>query len=363
MIGDLLAAKGEFDDALDEYRRCLMIRLATLGDTDPAVADTFYAIASAMLMQGYSLGVQEVFQKALDIRESVLDATDPLIATTATAVGTAHMLRGDYPAALVEYWKALALREDVLGKLEPDTAQAYGNIGSVLYEQGALGAALLQCRKCLTIHEMKLGSWHPAVAAARNSVGCVLAERGDHDDALDEFQKALKVIMLMCSLGVGGLASPYRHVGLRLCSLCPRCHRVLHRALIAVSATRCICTPTPRVPCSKVFETVLGGSHPAVATVHGNIGSVLMDQGDAAKALVSYQTGLAIELEALDDHPATATSFYSIAVALHLQGKLAESLTAHRKALEIREEMLGGDHPDTVSSRGWVTGLTNSHTN
>ena len=106
---------------------------------------------------------------------------------------------------------------------------------------------------------------------------------------------------------------------------------------------------------------MLGGSHSAVATVHSNLGSILMDQGEVDKALVSYRLGLAIELAALGDHAATAISFHNIAMALNGQGKLAASLTAHRKALEIREEMLGGDHPDTVLSRGWVAGLTSMH--
>jgi len=52
------------------------------------------------------------------------------------------------------------------------------------------------------------------------------------------------------------------------------------------------------------------------------------------------------------DHPNTLSSVSNLGLLLQKQGKLEEAEVLYRRALEVRERVLGVDHPSTLNSRG-----------
>jgi tetratricopeptide (TPR) repeat protein len=84
--------------------------------------------------------------------------------------------------------------------------------------------------------------------------------------------------------------------------------------------------------------------HPDVARDVNNLGSVLRDLGDLARA--SFERALAIE-EAVygPDHLEVATGVNNLGLVLRDLGDLAGARESYERALRILEEFLPPDHP------------------
>ena len=73
----------------------------------------------------------------------------------------------------------------------------------------------------------------------------------------------------------------------------------------------------------------------------------------AALAIRHHESALALRRRVLGgDHPDTLTSMSSLATALWSAGRLAEAVTLHEDTLKRRQARLGPDHPDTLESMG-----------
>jgi tetratricopeptide (TPR) repeat protein len=59
---------------------------------------------------------------------------------------------------------------------------------------------------------------------------------------------------------------------------------------------------------------------------------------------------LAIAIEA--NHPSVATSFNNLALLYESQGKYNEAEPLYLRAIQICEQVLGSEHPNTVTVKG-----------
>jgi tetratricopeptide (TPR) repeat protein len=75
-------------------------------------------------------------------------------------------------------------------------------------------------------------------------------------------------------------------------------------------------------------------------------GRVLLAERQYQAALAAQRRALAIKEQALGpDHPETLSSLANVAMALQESGDQKAALEANRRALEVVERVLGGDHP------------------
>ncbi|CAM9100048.1 unnamed protein product, partial [Laminaria digitata] len=101
----------------------------------------------------------------------------------------------------------------------------------------------------------------------------------------------------------------------------------------------------------SIREKTLGQEHPHVATSLGNLGVLLQRQGKNDEAEPLLRRSLAAQEKALgSEHPDVAQSLLYLASLSEDQGKYAESETLHRRSLAIREKVLGSEHPDVAAS-------------
>jgi len=103
------------------------------------------------------------------------------------------------------------------------------------------------------------------------------------------------------------------------------------------------------------------GGHPLLAMSLNNLGNLLRDQGEYAKALTFFQRALDM-YEALHPkdqypagHPHLAASLNNLGSLLMAQGEYAKALTCCQRTLEMREKLFPKDrfpagHPDLASS-------------
>ncbi|MDR2260506.1 MAG: tetratricopeptide repeat protein, partial [Azoarcus sp.] len=162
--GVVFDKQGDYDKALEGYRKALAIQEKVLGKDHPSTATTYNNIAEVYHSQGKYEEALEGYRKALAIQEKVLGKDHPHTATTYNNIAGVYHSQGKYEEALEGYRKASAIREKVLGKDHPDTASTYNNIAEVYRSQGKYEEALEGYRKALAIQEKVLGKDHPSTA-------------------------------------------------------------------------------------------------------------------------------------------------------------------------------------------------------
>ena len=246
-IGLVYYKQGDYEKALEYYRKALVIKEKQLGNNHPSTSITYNNIGLVYKKQGDYKKALEYYRKALAIREKVLGKEHPDTATTYNNIGGVYYKQGDYEKMMEYYKKSLAIREKVLVKEHPDMATTYNNIGLVYNKQGNYEKALEYFSKALAIKEKVLGEEHPSTATTHSNIGEVYRKQGDYEEALNHHRKAL-----------------------------------------------------------AIREKVLGKEHPSTATTYNNTGLVYRDQGDYEKALEYYEKALAIRIIKLgEDHPLT----------------------------------------------------------
>lgn len=193
-IAGVYDRQGDYPKALELYKKALTICEKLQGKEHPDTATSYNNIASVYHSQGDYLKALELYEKALAICEKVLGKEHLDTAGTYNNIAAVYSRQGDYyPKALGWYKKALAIHEKVLGKEHPDTATSYNNIAGVYYRQGNYPKALEWFTKALAIQEKVLGKEHPDTATSYNNIGGVYYSQGDYPKALEWSEKALAI--------------------------------------------------------------------------------------------------------------------------------------------------------------------------
>ncbi len=333
-IGMVYNDKGDYDQALEYYRKALAIDEKVFGKEHPSTASLYSNIGSVYYDKGNYDQALKYYGKALAIEEKVFGKEHPSTATSYNNIGLAYYDKGDYDQALEYYRKALAIREKVLGKEHLRTATSYNNIGLVYSDKGDYDQALEYYRKALTILQKVLGKEHPLTAKSYNNIGMVYNDKGDYDQALEYYRKALAIREKVLGKEHPSTATSYNNIGM-----------VYDNKGDYDQALECYRKAL------AVFEKVFGKEHPRTATTYGNIGMVYHEKGDYDQALEYYRRALSIEEKILGkEHPRTAISYNNIGGVYDEKGDYDQAFEYYAKALAIQEKVLGKEHPSTITT-------------
>ena len=100
-----------------------------------------------------------------------------------------------------------------------------------------------------------------------------------------------------------------------------------------------------------IYEKILGGEHPNVATLLNNIAGAHKAKGNYAKAEPLFRRALTIEEKALGgEHPDVAISLNTLAELYRLQGDYAKAEPLYQRALTVYQKAFGGEHPNVATS-------------
>jgi tetratricopeptide (TPR) repeat protein len=94
-----------------------------------------------------------------------------------------------------------------------------------------------------------------------------------------------------------------------------------------------------------LLEESLGYRHPAVATVLGNLGISMQEQGELQEAEHYFRRAFSIEESIRSNSPEAAYHLEGIAMNLEKRGLHAEAEPLLRQVLAIRQGSLGDTHP------------------
>ncbi len=156
--GVLAQSRGDYDAALEHYRRSLEM-LEQLGDR-AGMARTLNAIGIVLQQRGDYDKALDYYQRSLQEAEAIGDRQQ--IATVLHAIGMVHQDRGDYDAALEHYRRSLEIEEQLGNRAGVAISRA--QMALLLEQLDNIGEALALIRQA-EAEFIRLGS--PMAAQAR----------------------------------------------------------------------------------------------------------------------------------------------------------------------------------------------------
>jgi tetratricopeptide (TPR) repeat protein len=185
--------RGEYDDALQRFRRALDIKQTILGENHPAVANTINSIGVVLYNQSGADDGLEYFRRSLSIEQATLGPEHPGVANSLNNLAAALQMLGRNDEALEHHRLALELREAALGPEHPDVAASLGNIGNLLGKLGQHEQAMQLQLRALAIFEAALGPEHPEVAMTLIGIAELASVQGQYASAAEHLRRALAI--------------------------------------------------------------------------------------------------------------------------------------------------------------------------
>jgi tetratricopeptide (TPR) repeat protein len=115
-IGNLLEAKGRWDEAYDVFQEALQILMKIHPHGHPEIAISLYNMAVVLQQSGRMEEALAHYREALAIGTATLPYTHPDIAKTISSIGSILDTMGDVDGAITNYSEALALRRSILAE-------------------------------------------------------------------------------------------------------------------------------------------------------------------------------------------------------------------------------------------------------
>ncbi len=194
-LGNALADRGQFDEAIAEYQKVLQINpndddahgnlgsvLVGRGQFDEAIAEYQKVLQinpndfKAHYGLGNALAGRRQFDEAIAEYQKVLQI-NPNDSNARINLGIALGRCGRFDEAIAEYQKVV--------QIDPTDFKAHYNLGNALAGRGQIDEAIAEFQKVLQIN--------PNDSNAHNNLGIALGRRGRFDEATAHFQKALEL--------------------------------------------------------------------------------------------------------------------------------------------------------------------------
>jgi protein O-GlcNAc transferase len=160
-LGNTLLQRGNFDAAIENYRRALSLK--------PDLAGVHSNLGVALQMQGKLDAAAEHYRQALSFNPDFAEAHNNL--------GLALQNQGKLDMAIASFYKALSL--------QPDYAEAYNNLGFALQNQGEPDLAIANYHRTLSLK--------PNYADAHVNLGNLFQSMGKPDEAISCYRQALSI--------------------------------------------------------------------------------------------------------------------------------------------------------------------------
>ena len=184
-IGTICQKRGDYDQALDWYKRSLQIK-EELGNR-AGMANSYHQLGMVSQNRGDYDQALDWYKRSLQIKEELGNRAD--MASSYHQLGRVAELRGDLDQALDWYKRSLQINEELDNRA--GMASSYHQLGMVAQVRGGYDQALAWYKRSLQIEE-ELGN-RAGMASSYHQLGMVSQERGDLDQALYWYKRSLQI--------------------------------------------------------------------------------------------------------------------------------------------------------------------------
>jgi len=271
---------------------------------------------------------EEIVQEAVGIRRELADPKD--LAFSLLMLGRIQHKQGRTGEAESIYREALQIRRSVDDDDDETIANALSYIGSILQQRGELADAEAMQREALTIRRDLYGEDHMILIESHHNLGVVLMDKGELEAARSNFGEALRISIKLVPEGEQGQVFLFNGLGAvydRMGSL-EQARENFQRSL-------------------DMLMQFFGAQHPNTFIVQGNLGRVLVKQGNFGAGEALLRSGVAGLSEAVPTHHHLPRMQLFLGRSLAETARFAEAeeliRTAHARLNDIR----GSDHEHT----------------
>ncbi len=184
-LGIIFQTKGEYDKAIELYRKSLKIS-EEIGDKQ-GIADAINNLGTFYYNKGEYDKAIELYQKRLQISEEIGDKLS--IGMVSANLGNVYYDKGEFDKAIELYQKRLQISEEIGDKRGIGIANL--NLGGIYYVKGEYGKATELFEKCLRIFEDI--DYKQGIGLAVHNLGLVYSDKAEYDKAIELFQKDLRI--------------------------------------------------------------------------------------------------------------------------------------------------------------------------
>lgn len=370
-IGMVMAEKGEYEAAMQQFEKAMKIYLAINGGSDLSrdVASAMSCMGNVKNRVGELESALEKYMEAFRIYKSVYQlehessssstssVASPPTATTKKAealrdvtstlklIGMVHAKMGDLEKAMEYFQEALV----VLRSPEMNTAYGRDTMASVLtriasihLKSSQLDEAMSYYKEAYDLTVQNHGTTnHAEVANILHSIGGIFHKRSDYDEALACYQESIRIYHATL-----GPASPSVAGTLVMVGSIYYKRRNLDSALMFYREAL------------RLNRDTYGLHHPDVAPILKSIGTILTKKGEYQEAYDVFRDVLTIKQTVHGpDHPEVASAYKSLGNVYYKLGDLADAERQYRHALGIYRKTKGEEHADTVAAKTTIDHL------
>lgn len=214
MLGWVKDGQGNYEDALNYYRRSIQIKESLI---TPPFSDLAASYENAGVvyekMADYSSSLK-FHLKALQIRAKNLPPNHLDLAKSYENVGLIQGQMGNYSEALSVHQKALEIYQQALPPNHSDLGISYNNIGLLYDQMGQYSASISSYQKALEIYQNSFPLNHPHMATTYNNIGLVHSKLGDYAKAFEAHKRALEIRKNCLPPTHPDLATSYNNIGM-----------------------------------------------------------------------------------------------------------------------------------------------------
>jgi tetratricopeptide (TPR) repeat protein len=350
-IGMVLAERGEYEDAMNEFEKARQIYLTVNNNNEMSrdVASAISCMGNVKNRVGELDVALQLYMDAVRIYKVLQkDATGPErsavaikdVSSTLKVIGMVHAKKGDLDTAMGFFTEAMSTLKSsgadqtIIGR--ETTASVLTRMASIHVKKGDLDSAMEHYREAYEITVLVRGTTnHQEVAGILHYIGGVFHKRADYDEAMNCYQEAIRIYHSTLGPGSPTVAGTLVMVG----SIHYK-RRNLDSAMMFYREAL------------RLNRDAYGLHHPDVAPILKSIGTILTKKGEYHEAYDVFRDVLSIKCTVFGtSHPEVASAYKSLGNVHYKLGELADAERQYRHALNIYRHSRGEEHPDTIAAR------------
>ena len=367
-IGMVLAERGEYDEAMEQFRKAMRTYLTVNegSDMNRDVASAISCMGNVKNRVGELDAALEQYMEALRIYKSLhqlkqadvnrLSSSARMVdseantlrdvTSTLKVIGMVHAKKGDLDTAMEFFQEAMSLLRtpgiETTTAGRETTASVLTRIASIHLKKGDLEQAMTNYREAYDLTVRNRGTTnHPEVAGILHYIGGIYHKRADYDEAMACYQEAIRIYHATLGPGNPTVAGTLVMVG----SIYYK-RRNLDSAMMFYREAL------------RLNRDAYGMHHPDVAPILKSIGTILTKKGEYLEAYDIFRDVLSIKCAVNGmDHPEVASAYKSLGNVHYKLGDLADAERQYRHALSIYRRTKGEDHADTVAAKTTIEHL------
>lgn len=350
-IGMVMAERGEYDNAMDQFKRAKEIYLAVnRGDEiSRNVASAISCMGNVKNRIGELDEALELYVEALRIYKAIQakptdnecdDVCTLDVTATLKVIGMVHSRKGNLDTAMSVFLEALTLLrtygDNATASCKETTSSVLTRMASIYAKKGELDHAMDRYKEAYEISVQNHGTTsHQEVAGILHYIGGIFHKRSNFDEAMNCYQEAIRIYHETLGPGNAAVAGTLVMVG------------SIHYKRRNLDSAKMFYREALRLN-----RNAYGFHHPDVAPILKSIGTILTKKGEYQEAYDMFRDVLSIKCTIHGTgHPEVASAYKSLGNVHYKLGELADAERQYRHALNIFRRTRGEDHADTIAAK------------